>query len=122
MQKKFSKKIIETLGEAKELVEKILRWRQMKLDEVLRVKYEPHKQASRSHFEAIMADVNEPQKQVEEAMRLFEISEGLASELPLMDTLYEMEISDEEKAEIEYKKKLKQQREIQAHLDFKNKR
>ncbi len=113
--RKFSEKIVKAIGEAKDLVEKIMRWRQMQLDEILHVRYEPNKKSAKSQFQAILADVNEDPQKIEEAMKLFEISEGLAGEVPLMDALYEMEITDEQRAEIEHKKKLKQQREMLLH-------
>jgi len=116
--RKFSDRIIKTATEAKDLIEKILRWRRMKLDEMLHVRYEPQKQSGKTHFEAISADVNEPLHEIETTLKMFALAEDISSELPMMETLSEIDLTDVQKAEIEHKRKLKQQREQFAHNEM----
>jgi hypothetical protein len=109
--KKYNEKVVKIIGEAKDLIEKILRWRKIQLDRILHVKYEPHKSSSQSQFEAIMADVNEGQEKVTEYLKIQSLAEGISVEG--LDTVG---LSYDEKAEIEHKKKLKQQKEMQLHM------
>jgi hypothetical protein len=121
--KKFSDKVKQVADNAKDLIEKILRWRAMELDRLLHIKYEPGKHNSKSHFEAIMGDVNEDPKKVEEMLKLHELSGKLLEEKLFLEGFSDIDLSDEQKAEIEHKKKLKKMREAQMHLEMtKNKR
>lgn len=119
--KKFSEKIVKVAGEAKELIEKIMRWRAMELDRLLRVKYEPHKPSAKSHFEAIMADVNEEHLKVEEMLKLHALAEEISGN-KLVEGFDKIDISDAERAQIEYQKELKRQKEMQISMEMKNKR
>lgn len=120
--KKFNKKIVEVADAAKDLIEKILRWRDMEMDRLLHIKYEPHKSSAKSHFEAIMMDVNESGVKVEEYLKIQQLAEGLHAEIPNLDLISEIELSDDERADIEHKKRLKKQKEMQIFLDSKTKR
>ncbi len=107
--RKFSDKIVQVAGSAKDLIEKIIRWRAMQLDRLLHVKYEPNKNTSLSQLEAIFADVNEDPQKIQEQLKIQSLAENIS-----LSGIDSIEISDEERAEIEYKKRLKQQREMQA--------
>jgi hypothetical protein len=111
---KFSKKVTGIIDEAKDLVEKILRWRQLQLDRILHVKYEPHKASSRSQFEAIMMDVNESEIKVEEYLKIQSLAEEISGQ-NLIGALDAVDLSYDEKALLEHKKKLKKEKEMQIH-------
>lgn len=115
------------IDQAYDLVQKILRWRNMRLEKSLHIKYEPNKSASQSQLEAILADVVEPIQQVEEVLKLHYISDSLAAELPMIgveniDLSWEEKDNIKVKADIEHKKRLKEQKEMQLHVETKNKR
>ncbi len=114
--KKFSDKFKHIADEATDLIEKIMRWRQMKLDELLHVKYEPHKKTAKSQFDAILADVNENPQKVEEVLKIHSITDSITRD-NIIEALNEITLTDDEKAEIEHKKRLKKQKEINAFQD-----
>ena len=116
--KKYNEKVVKVINEAKDLVEKIMRWRKMQLDRILHVKYEPHKSSSQSHFEAVMADVNESRERVEEVFKIQSIAEHI-SENNLIEGLDNIDLSYDEKVSVEQKKRLKQQKEMHMHMQNK---
>ncbi len=113
----FSKKIIEVAESARELIEKILRWRRMELDRLMHVKYEPHKASSRSQFDAIMADVNEDHEKVTEMLKIQALAESI-SENNLVAGLDAIDLNYDEKARVEHKKELKRQKEMQNFMEI----
>lgn len=114
-------RIKSVANEAKDLIEKILKWRAMKLNPPPHIKYEPHKTGHSKHLDAIMADVNEDPRSVESALKMYALADEISvKEIGLTNILgnlniAESELSTEEKAKIEHEKMLKKQREMQIY-------
>ncbi len=124
-------KLKNTINSKPEVKTEINQWqaRHSPLDENLHIKYNPSEKGAKTHLEAILADVNENNKAIEEHLNQEFMLKNIALEnLNVLGDLGEIGIgkvfhskTDAEK-ERKHQEELKRQRETEAHnknRDFK---
>ena len=109
-----NKNITSIITPEAELRQNIDNWQAVRTDKKLHVKYDPSQKTSVTHFDAIMADVNESEGVVKDFLETQVKSQTLLQEnFEMLSGLAGLSFATEKdaKKEAEFRKKIKQERE-----------
>ena len=112
----MNEKIKNIIVKEKSEKERIEKWQAEKLDDSQHVRYDPNSKAAKSHFDAIMADVNESEQKVKNNLRTDKLAHDiLNADSELLHILEGMALNSE--ADIKriksHREELKRIREIE---------